>query len=383
MNFDGRWGYIRTDLVRLMTIAEEEAYLQSQLATPTPATTNLPFDQNGLSSYGYVDASSVNWREGPATSARKIGELRRYAFCLVLGTEYANGVTWYRVSYGDKTGYIHGDFFKQMTISELEDFLGSDEYLQGVANNSANGDAGMDDVGYVGPGGLVSAEDQVIHDNQEEWVTPQPWPGMPTTPPVPTATNTLEPLPGHTATAQPVVTGTPEPTATAIFNPMPEVTYPTVGGGEGGSMVIWVLVIGLLLLAVGGVFVLVRHQQNKRRIAMKVAQRRAQAARSQQRPHARNAAPDQPRTGMYPNQQTRRADVGGGDQFDQSFDSPYAPYSGAGTYFRPMEDAFTPEDPENFVPNSEGNASQPTGRVGRRTAYRQAQRVKDDQSFDM
>ena len=27
--------------------------------------------------------------------------------------------TWYRISYGGKEGYIHGDYFKQMTIAEL------------------------------------------------------------------------------------------------------------------------------------------------------------------------------------------------------------------------------------------------------------------------
>lgn len=369
VNYEGRWGYIRTDLVRMMTIAEEEAYIRDQLATPTPepVTTNMPFDQNGMSSYGYVDCSansSVNWREEPSTGARKIGELKRYAFCLVLGAEYVNGVSWYQVRYGDKTGYIHGDFFKQMTISELEGFLGSEEYLQGIANNSASGNSGKDDVGYTGTGGLVSAEDQLKHENPEAWITPPPWNPIGTVAPIATSNPTLEPLPGWIA--QHTATPSPTPTSTPTFNPLPDVTYPTSNEGEGGSAVVWVLVIGLLMLAVGGVFVMVRHQQNKRRIALRAAQRRAQAARAQQqRPYARSAAPAQPRTGTYPNQ-NRQPTV-----------SRYSGYTGeGGAYFRPAEEDFTPEN--------SGDSASDMPRVGRRTAYRQAQRARENEdNLDM
>jgi uncharacterized protein YgiM (DUF1202 family) len=365
VNYQGRWGYIRTDLVRMMTIAEEEAYIQEQLATPTPepVTTNQPFDQHGMSSYGYVDCSdgsSVNWRETPATTGKRMGTLKRYAFCLVLDTEYVNGVTWYQVRYGDKTGYVHGDFFRQMTISELEGFLGSEEYLQGIANNSPSGTSGKDDVGYTGTGGLVSAEDQLKHENPDVWITPPPWNPIGTVAPIATSNPTLEPLPGWIAqsTATPSLT----PTSTPAFNPLPDVTYPTSNEGEGGSAVIWAVVAGLLVLVIGGVFVLVRHQQNKRRIALRAAQRRAQAARAQQRPYARTAAPGQPRTGTYPNQTRRPAEPPA---------SQYAPYTGenvSGTYFRPAQD----------------HAAQAAPRVGRRTAYRQAQRAQENEdNLDM
>lgn len=368
VNYEGYWGYIRADLVRMLTIAEEEEYLDRLNSTPTPepVTTNLPFDQNGLSSYGYVDGSSVNWREGPSTGAKRIGELKRYAFCLVLGSEQVNGVTWYKVRYADKTGYLHGDFFKQMTISELEGFLGSDEYLQGIANNSSSGDSGMDDVGFTGTGGIVSAEDQWVNKNPDVYASFAPFNPIATVAPIQT-TPTLEPLPGWVT---PVAT--PVPTHTPTFNPLPEVTYPTADDGEGGSAVIWAVVIGLLLLAVGGVFALVRYQQNRRRIAMRAAQRRAQAARAQQmqqRPYARTTVQGQPRTGTYPNQQTqvRRPVQNGTAEQSTSQYTPYTEQQQYGVYARPTAQ-----------PGQEDGASVP--RVGRRTAYRQAQQNAEQNS---
>ena len=370
--YNNRWGYIRTDLVRMMTVTEEEDYIESQHATPTPATTNLPFDEYGMSSYGYVDCSdnsSVNWREAPSKNAKKVGALKRYAFCLVRGTEYVDGVTWYEVSYNGVTGYLHGDFFRQMTISELEDFLGSEEYLQGVANNSTSGDSAMDNVGVTGPGGIVSPEDQWVNQNPDVYVSFAPFNPIATIAPIQT-TPTLEPLPGVTATP----TASPSPTPT--FNPLPDVTYPTNDNGEGGNSALWVVVIGLLLLAVGGVFALVRYQQNRRRIAMRAAQRRAQAARAQQqqRPYARTAAPGQPRTGVYPNQQpTARRPVTNGTQPQST--SQYKPYSDAGydaaSYYRPADSA--PVQPSATASVQEEEPTQRTPRVGRRTAYRQAQ----------
>lgn len=372
VNYEGYWGYIRTDLVRMLTIAEEEAYLDRLNATPEPVTTNLPFDAAGMSSYGYVDcsaSSSVNWRESPSTSAKKVGTLRRYAFCLVLGSEYVNGTTWYEVRYGDQTGYLHGDFFKQMTISELEDFLGSDEYLEGVKNNSPSGDSSMDDVGFTGTGGIVSAEDQWVNKNPDVYASFAPFNPIGTVAPI--ATPTLEPLPGW-ATSAPTAT----PTASPTFNPLPDVVYPTVdNGGDGSSALLWAVVIGLLLLAFGGVFALVRHQQNKRRIAMRAAQRRAQAARAQQmqqRPYARTANPGQPRTGAYPNQ-------GGTGMTNQPMGQ-YAPYSGTSNYpgsgySRPSANA-----PDQSASSALGGATQTMQPVGRRTARRAQNNT--DQSYN-
>ena len=380
VSYEGRWGYIRSDLVRMLTIAEEEMYLESLMASPTPATTNIPFDAEGLSSYGYVDASAVNWREGPSTSDGKVGELRRYAFCLVLGTEYVNGMNWYHVKYGDETGYIHGDFFRQMTISELEDFLGSDEYLEGVVNNSPDGKEALDNVGFTGTGGLISAEDQWVHDNNALIQnTVNPWQPIATVAPI-INTPTLEPLPGVTAT--PYVTPSPTPT----FNPVPSVTYPTANSGNGGSAVVWVFVLGLLLLAVGGVFALVRHQQNKRRIAMRAAQRRAQAARAQQqqqRPYARTASPNQPRTGTYPHPQSQVRRPVSGSEMNQATNT-YTPYTRP-TWGDDIHDPAQISSVQTQTPSAPAETpatgdTQRNPRVGRRTAYRQAQELQRQQN---
>lgn len=370
VNYEGRWGYIRTDLVRMMTIAEEENYLQAQQATPTPATTNQPFNEAGLSSYGYVDCednSSVNWRENPSKSSKKIGSFRRYALCTVLGTERRDGVTWYYVSYDNKTGYIHGDYFYHMSISETLDFLDSEEHLQGIVNNAASGESAKDDAGYTGPGGMVSWEDQIKHENPETWVTAQPWsPPVGTVAPIASATPTLEPLPGWVAPA--TATPSPSPTATPTFNPLPDVTYPVADQGDGGTMLVWLVVGGLLLLCLAGVFALARQQQNKRRMALRAAQRRAQAARAQQlqRPY-RPVASNQPRTGTYANPAQRQ----GHDGYESRFGTyPRSDSDRAGAYFRPADDAA-----------QETSADAP--RVGRRTAYRQSQRKDGGDTFGM
>ncbi len=362
---DNQWGYIRYDLVRMMTVAEEEDYIENQHQTPTPVpTVSAPvFDENGLSSYGYVDGSTVNWREQPSTNAKKVGELKRYALCLVLGSENINGTTWYRVKYADQTGYLHGDYFKQLTIAELEEFRVSDQYLQGVVNNSTSKDDAQDNVGFTGTGGLVSAEDQWVNSNPDVYTSFEPFNPIPTVAPIQT-TPTLEPLPNQSAT--------PTPTATPTFNPLPDVTYPTADDGQGGSGLIWTVVVVLLLLAGGGAFAFVRYQQKRRRMAMRAAQRRAQAARAQQRPYAHSA--QQQRTGAYPNQAAYKQPMQ--DQQTGAYQpapaSRYQPQESRAMerYARPAEG--TPIQGSDFTPDDEPD-TRPVPRVGRRTAQRQMQ----------
>ena len=184
VQYDGQqWGYIRADMLRMMSEPEVLSYLSQTEATEEPAPTAVatlsPLDPEGLSSYGYVSSSTVNFRTQPSMNSERIRQLKKYALCLVLGTETVNGKTWYKVSYDGKTGYISGDYFKQMTLTELESFLNAGNYQEGITANSGGNSSAGSSGGSNGSGGsgggsqgtagaLVSAEDQKV----EAWVNP-------------------------------------------------------------------------------------------------------------------------------------------------------------------------------------------------------------------
>ncbi|MBR2662660.1 MAG: hypothetical protein IKE25_02995 [Clostridia bacterium] len=89
--------YVRADMLRMMNQDEVIAYLDKMNATPEPTAivTVKPYDGNSLSSYGYT-TTTVNFRETASRSSTRLRQLKRYAFCLVLGTTEVNGETWYR-----------------------------------------------------------------------------------------------------------------------------------------------------------------------------------------------------------------------------------------------------------------------------------------------
>ena len=296
VQYGSEWGYIRADLMRMLDPWEEEQYLNS-LKTPAPTlvTTPQPYDENNLSSYGYVSSSTVNFRQSASTSSTRLATLRQYAFCLVLGTTQSNGTTWYKVNYGGKVGYIQGDYFKQLTIAELQDFLLSNEYKQGIANNSSSS-SGSSGSTSGGTSNLPSAEDQTV----QEWTNPNSGINVSYEPFDPFATP--EPL----VTASPSASASPSAEATTLepLETLP-VEYPTedTESGEGGSAVGWVLAAAVVLLGGGGGgYAYVLHKQNQRRAAQRAAQRRAAAQRtgeSANRPYARTGTAAQPRTGIY------------------------------------------------------------------------------------
>ena len=296
VQYGSEWGYIRADLMRMLDPWEEEQYLNS-LKTPAPTlvTTPQPYDENNLSSYGYVSSSTVNFRQSASTSSTRLATLRQYAFCLVLGTTQSNGTTWYKVNYGGKVGYIQGDYFKQLTIAELQDFLLSNEYKQGIANNSSSS-SGSSGSTSGGTSNLPSAEDQTV----QEWTNPNSGINVSYEPFDPFATP--EPL----VTASPSASASPSAEATTLepLETLP-VEYPTedTETGEGGSAVGWVLAAAVVLLGGGGGgYAYVLHKQNQRRAAQRAAQRRAAAQRtgeSANRPYARTGTAAQPRTGTY------------------------------------------------------------------------------------
>ncbi len=171
IQYDGEFGYVRADMLRMMGLEEVNAYLTAENPTPAPTEeiTVAPYDPNALSSYGYVSASTVNFRESASTSSTRLRKLNKYAFCLVLGTTTVDGQTWYRVTYGDQTGYINGNYFKQMTLSELETFLGSADYQNGIQANATETDStGSETTSGSSGTTFVSAEDQKV----STWTNP-------------------------------------------------------------------------------------------------------------------------------------------------------------------------------------------------------------------
>lgn len=108
--------------------------------TPTPRITKqptaVPVPDGTLSGYGYVTTNSVNLRTGPGTNYRALRFMHRYAFAQVLGTSYNGDQVWYKISQNGDTGYVMGTYFKLLSSNELTAFLLSDEYLQGIKNNT-------------------------------------------------------------------------------------------------------------------------------------------------------------------------------------------------------------------------------------------------------
>ncbi len=132
--YDGVTGYVLNGQLRKLTEKEVENYLASgNPATPENPGGN-PYNPNGASSYGYITANSVNFRTSPNGS--RIKQLNKYAMAMILGTRQVNGVTWYNVNYNGQIGWIHGDYFHQMTLTEFNSFLSSSQYQQGLANTA-------------------------------------------------------------------------------------------------------------------------------------------------------------------------------------------------------------------------------------------------------
>ena len=132
--YDGVTGYVLNGQLRKLTDEEVKNYLASGNPSTPENPGGNPYNPNGASSYGYITANSVNFRTAPNGS--RIKQLNKYAMAMILGTRQVNGVTWYNVNYNGQIGWIHGDYFHQMTLTEFNSFLSSSQYQQGLANNA-------------------------------------------------------------------------------------------------------------------------------------------------------------------------------------------------------------------------------------------------------
>lgn len=277
VQYNGQWGYVREDQMRMLSQEEAEAYLQSQQATPipdvTPAATAEPVTSNSLSSYGHVQSNAkVNLRSEPTVESSRLRLLENNAFALVLGTVQNSEGTWYHVSQAGTEGYIRGDYFKVLTLGELTEFLQSKEYLDANSSSSTTGSS--------------SSQIQPVEDfNKTQWTNPAL--NVSYEPFNPYATPTPDPEQLPTQSPTPIVTATPSPTPeiAPVGGTTPPASTTETGGG---SALPWVL-LGLAAVGGGGAYYAYSmHKQNERR-RQAVRAQQAQRARAAQQPQMRAA----------------------------------------------------------------------------------------------
>lgn len=398
VNWNNKWGYIRSEFLQMMTPEQVDLYFQQLYATPTPTPTQTPTSRPGttmMSGYGYVNGDAVRLRSeaSTASSSRTLMSLNRYAMCMVLDTVNAGGQKWYHVSFARTEGYVHSAYFVEMTTNEFEEFLRSDRYQQGLRNNGLLQDA--DNVGVQGSGGLTSGEDELLDEYYQSGAQQSPT-HAPYVPPAstitnPTSTPTRKPGTGYNGSyfpvETPVVTGGAGLGESSSELPLPGETVGTIvppqstggnasDGNGGGSPLAAIIVIALLAVAGVGVIAVVQHQRKRRRIAMRAAQRRAQQARS-------SATGAYNRIGTYfPQQSAAYAPQPAASQTaTQTQQGPLPVYGGSS--------AAQTQHPQPAVVDAQGvpapqrpyaRQNQPAAgsqqstqpRVGRRTAYQQA-----------
>ena len=279
VQYNGMWGYIRQDQLRMLNEDESRAYEASLLnATPLPTVapaTPEPVTKDSASSYGHVRSSSgrVNMRSEPSRAAKRIRLLDNYAFALVLGTVQNDEGTWYHVSQAGTEGYISGDYFKVLTLGELTDFLQSQEYLNANSGSSSSG-------------GNTSGNIQPVEDyNQSVWKNPALSASYEPFNPYVTATPNPEQLP----TPTPVPTYTPLPTYTPVpLDVIGNLQTPAPTTQTSSFSWAWVL---LLIAGIGGggaYYAYTVYRRNERR-RQAVREQQARQARRAQQPQMRAA----------------------------------------------------------------------------------------------
>lgn len=74
-------------------------------------TTKKEFSVTDMSKTLYVKATSLNVRSGPETTYSKIGSLKNASEVTITGK--VNGLTWYRIYYNGKVGYVDGTYLSE------------------------------------------------------------------------------------------------------------------------------------------------------------------------------------------------------------------------------------------------------------------------------
>ena len=126
-------GWIRGDLIHVMTYAEWEKEFGPVMPTaaptavvPTAAPTATPANGGTLTDVAYTIKSNVFVRKENtmnSTSVTKIFKVRSYMTLLgeVKADKNGEKYTWYRVNYNNKTGWVRGDLIHIITNQEWEE----------------------------------------------------------------------------------------------------------------------------------------------------------------------------------------------------------------------------------------------------------------------
>ena len=111
---DGVKGFVSADYVKV-TAAPTEAPAQTPAEAPVelpaepPAPTEAPVEASERR--GVVSGGTINVRTGPSTNYQRITTVRSGKILTILGEEKG----WYKVSFGNTTGYMHGDYVKELS----------------------------------------------------------------------------------------------------------------------------------------------------------------------------------------------------------------------------------------------------------------------------
>lgn len=346
VQYNGIWGFIRQDQLRMMSAEEVRAYEDSMIdstPSPSPAPTPEPITQTSLSSYGHVLSSSgkVNLRSRPNVTSTAIRLLDNYAFALVLGTEKSEDPNderiWYHVSQAGTEGYIRSDYFHVLSLSELPEFLESQEYL--------NANSTVSDTVSISQLQPVEDYNRNVWKNPNLEATYEPFNPFGTSTPAPEAA---------APTNTPVPTSTPVPTATPQIAPVGPTggNLPEPNVQQGGSPWPWVL-LGLAVVGGGGAYYAYTvHSQNKKRAAMRAQQ--ARQARSQAAAHPQmRAAQNNP---VQPANQSAQTPV---NRSAQTANRQAQAVNHAAQNIQQQERAYMPPKPVWQNPNQGAGSSKP------------------------
>lgn len=142
VDISGSKGYIRSDMMYVLSAAEAEAYKKGQNpalptvipnttatpaptlapgATATPAPTLAPTAQSG---YARIKSNDVNIRSGASISNSSLSKLKKDDV-LQIGNSTTNGAgeLWYYLIRTSLEGYVRSDFVTVMTQAEIDAYL--------------------------------------------------------------------------------------------------------------------------------------------------------------------------------------------------------------------------------------------------------------------